>query len=189
MDVIYKITSPIGKVYIGRTNNFSERMIQHKHCALTKKYNNSLYKAIRKYGWDNMIKEVICQVDSSQAKKIEEEFIKTYNSVKKGYNDTYLGAGGDIWEGRKDTKEYMLWIEKMKKVNAGENNGMFGKNHSNSSKQLQKEKAIGRYSLDWFINRNGKEEGERLYEERRLWLKSRNLKKDSNGRFIKTISK
>jgi hypothetical protein len=28
-------------------------------------------------------------------------------------------------------------------------------------------------------------EGERLYEERRVWLKSRNLKKDENGRFLK----
>jgi hypothetical protein len=189
MDVIYKITSPIEKVYIGRTNDFNGRMYQHKHCALTKKLKNSLYKAIRKYGWDNMIKEIICEVEPSQAQKIEEEFIKMYNSVKKGYNDTYLGAGGDVWEGRRDSDEYMVWIEKMKIVNGGKNNGMFGKTHKNSSTDTMKEKAKGRFTLEWFIDRNGKEEGERLYEERREWLRNRNLKKDSNGRFIKSVSK
>jgi len=185
MDVIYKITSPINKVYIGRTNDFNHRMISHKHNAYTKKLNNSLYKAIRKYGWDNMNKQIICEVEAEKADKLEEELILAHNSVRKGYNDTYLGRGGDNWKGRRDTDEYMEWIEKMRVINLGDKNGMFGRHHSSEAKQKQKEKAKGRYSLDWFIGRNGKEEGERLYEERRVWLKSRNLKKDKDGRFIK----
>ena len=104
MDVIYKISSPKGKVYIGRTNNFDGRMAEHKCSALTKKANNSLYKAIRKYGWDNMIKEIICEVETEKAQKLEEELIKAYDSVRNGYNDTYVGGGGDIWDGRRDTK-------------------------------------------------------------------------------------
>jgi group I intron endonuclease len=183
MDLIYKITSPIGKVYIGRTNDFSGRMAQHKHNAIISKLKNSLYKAIRKYGWDNMKKEILIEVDSTQSQKIEEEFILAYDSVKRGYNDTYSGGGGDLWKGKRDTDEYMKWIDKMKIVN--QHNRMHGKFHSDEAKLKQKEKAKGRYSLDWFIDRNGKEEGERLYEERRIWLKSRNLKKDKDGRFIK----
>ena len=62
---------------------------------------------------------------------------------------------------------------------------MYGKSHSEEAKQKQREKAKGRFSLEWFIDINGKEEGTRLYEERRTWLKNRNLKKDSKGRFIK----
>jgi hypothetical protein len=61
---------------------------------------------------------------------------------------------------------------------------MYGKTHSVEAKLKQKEKAKGRYSLNWFIDRNGKEDGVRLYEERNLWLKNRNLKKDSFGKFI-----
>ncbi len=185
MDVIYKISSPKGKVYIGRTNNFNGRMIEHKHCALTKKSKNSLYKAIRKYGWDNMVKEIICEVETEQAQSLEEEFILAYDSVKKGYNDTYVGGGGDIWEGRRDTKEYMEWISHMKKISTGKNNGMYGKTHSDESRDKLKERAKGRFTLDWYKERNGDVEGERLYEERRVWLKSRNLKKDENGRFLK----
>ena len=182
-EMIYKITSPIGKVYIGRTNNFADRLVQHKHCAITKKQKNSLYKAIRKYGWDNMTKEVICEVDSNDAQRIEEEFILAYNSVRKGYNDTFSGGGGDIWKYRRDTIEYMEFIDKMKSVNSF--NRMHGKTHSDEAKQKQKEKAKGRYSLDWFKARYGDSEGEIKYEERKLWLRNRNLKKDELGRFIK----
>ena len=185
MDVIYKISSPKGKVYIGRTNNFDGRMAEHKCSALTKKAKNSLYKAIRKYGWDNMTKEILVEIEPSQAQKIEEEFILAYDSVKKGYNDTYVGGGGDIWDGRRDTKEYMEWIEKMKIINGGASNGMFGKSHKDSTMDAMKAKAKGRFTLDWYKERNGDVEGERLYEERRVWLKNRNLKKDENGRFIK----
>ena len=185
MDVIYKIQSPIGKVYIGRTSDFERRMIEHKHCAYTRKSPNTLYKAIRKYGWDNMIKEIICEIETEKAQKLEEELILAHNSVRKGYNDSYNGGGGDVWEGRRDTTEYMEWIKKMKNISSGQNNGMYGKTHSEESKQKLKEKAKGRFSLDWYIDRNGKEEGTRLYEERRVWLKSRNLKKDENGRFLK----
>lgn len=184
MDVIYKISSPNGKVYIGRTNDFDGRMYQHKHCALVKNYKNSLYKAIRKYGWDDMVKEIICEVEPNMAQKLEEELILAHNSVCGGYNDSYKGGGGDNWEGRRDTDEYMQFVEKQRQDRLGDNNGMFGKTHSDDTKQKQKEKAKGRYSLEWFKDRYG-DEGEAKYEERRMWLKNRNLKKDENGRFIK----
>lgn len=185
-EVIYKISSPSGKVYIGRTKNFNGRMAEHKCNALTKENKNSLYKAIRKYGWDNMNKEIICEVTSEQAQQMEEQFIIAYDSVKKGYNDTYNGGGGSRWEGRYDTPEYQMFVEKMKIINKGENNGMYGKTHRVDTLDKLKAKAKGRFTLDWYKERYGDEDGERLYEERRIWLKSRNLKKDENGRFIKS---
>ena len=64
---------------------------------------------------------------------------------------------------------------------------MYGKSHKKSTTEIMKQKAKGRYSLEWFKERNGEEEGLRLYEERRMWLKNRNLKKDENGRVIKVL--
>lgn len=189
MDIIYKIQSPIGKVYIGRTDDFDRRMIEHKHCAYTKKSSNSIYKAIRKYGWDNMIKEIICEVEPKKAQKLEEELILAHNSVRKGYNDTYLGYGGDNWRGRKDSNEYMEFIQKMSNLNKADKNPMYGKTHKKSTISEMKEKAKGRFSLEWYIYRNGQEEGNRLYEERRVWLKNRNLPKDENGKFLKKSEK
>jgi group I intron endonuclease len=180
---IYKLTSPSGKIYIGRTCNFEQRMIEHKAGAKKIKH-RSLYKAIRKYGWENFSKEIIADCNNEEtAQIIEEGLIKQFDSVKKGYNDTYGGNGRNIW---KDNPEL---LEKLKNTLSekfsGEKNPMYGKTHSEESKQKLKEKAKGRFSLEWYIDRNGKEEGTRLYEERRVWLKSRNLKKDENGRFIK----
>jgi group I intron endonuclease len=181
-EFIYKITSPKGKIYIGRTKDFDGRMAEHKHIALKNKSNYALYRAIRKYGWDNFQKEIICEVDKKIAAKIEEEFILAYDSVKRGYNNTYAGHGGNMFINNPELKEKLR--KTLSKKYSGSKNPMFGKSHSNNTKQLQKEKAKGRYSLNWFINRNGDIEGKRLYEERRQWLKNRNLKKDSNGRFI-----
>ena len=183
-EVIYKISSPKGKVYIGRTKNFSGRMAEHKHNALTKNAMYPIHKAIRKYGWDNMTKEIICEVEASQAQKLEEEFILAYDAVKKGYNSTYAGAGGNMF---KDNPEL---LEKLRKTLSekftGENNGMYGKTHRADTLDKLKAKAKGRFTLDWYKGRYGDSDGEKLYEERRVWLKNRNLKKDENGRFIKS---
>jgi group I intron endonuclease len=183
-DVIYKIQSPIGKVYIGRTNNFIGRMHEHKCNALTKHSKNSIHKAIRKYGWDNMIKEIICEVDSDQSQKIEEQLILAYNSVKTGYNDTYVGGGGDMWKDRKETTEYTEWIDKMTKINSGESNGMYGKTHTDETMNLMKSKAKGRFTLHWFIDRYGLDDGTTLYNDRYQQLKNRKLKTDETGRFV-----
>ena len=121
----------------------------------------------------------------STSQQLEEEFIVAYDSVRRGYNDTYVGGGGDQWKGRRDSIEYMEFVEKMTKINKGENNGMFGKTHKKSTISEMKDKSKGRFSLEWYIDRNGDSEGTRLYEERCYKLKHRNLQKDSKGRFIK----
>lgn len=184
MDVIYKITSPSNKIYIGRTDNFDRRMNEHKYGALTKKSDTSLYRAIRKYGWDSMDKKIICKVESDKSKKIEEELILAHNSVKNGYNDTYIGAGGDVWDGRRDSVEYMEFIDKMRKVNSS--NRMHGKTHSKETRNKLKEKAKGRFSLPWYIERYGNEEGKQLYNERCNKLSNRKMNRGKGGKFVKS---
>ena len=60
-------------------------------------------------------------------------------------------------------------------MNIGNKNPMHGKKHREESKQLQREKAKGRFSLEWFIERNGEEEGRKKYTERREKLKNRKI--------------
>jgi group I intron endonuclease len=207
MDIIYKLTSPSGNVYIGRTKNFNKRMQQHELRSKRDTKNTVLYNAIKKYGWDNFTKEIIAEVNSKDAPEVEFMMMIKYNSVKNGYNMTYSTNGGDVWDGRRDTQQYLDYIkllsengkkynnftngykhteENVKKMSHPlEKNPMYGKKHSDESREKLKSKAKGRFTLDWYIDRNGKEEGTKLYEERRLWLKNRNLKKDENGRFVK----
>lgn len=181
---IYKLTSPSGKIYIGQTNDFNQRMYGHKKGS--EKLNTKLYKSIRKYGWDNFSKEIIAETNTkTDANIIEESYIKKYKSNgKNGLNTLITAEGGDVWVGRYDTDEYIEFLDKMKSLNIGKKNPMFGKSHSQSAKQKQKEKAKGRYSLEWFQQRNGIEEGKRLYEDRCKWLKERNMPKGEGGRFI-----
>lgn len=181
---IYKLTSPSGKIYIGRSIDFAQRMLSHLSSA-NRGEKRPIYDAIRKYGWDRFTKEVIAEVYGDQtAYDTELFYITLYNSVEKGYNlSVETSHGGDNWKERKESQEYENFIKKMKVIN--DHSKMHGKHHSDEAKAKQKVAALGRYSLDWFVQRYGVEEGTNKYEERRLWLKSRQLKKDINGRFIK----
>lgn len=184
--VIYKLTSPSGKIYIGRTNNFKERMIQHKHCALVKQMNNSLYKAIRKYGWDNFIKEIIATAPSQDAAQLlEEVLIKQFDSVKNGYNDTYIGGGGNQFANQPE--RLTTFKKKLSQITAGDKNGMFGKQHSDEAREKQKQKAKGRFSLDWYIDRYGQEEGTQRYTQRCENLRNRKLNRNEKGVFIPSL--
>ena len=184
--IIYKLTSPTGKVYIGRTYDFSKRMIEHKHCALTKKMNNSLYKAVRKYGWENITKEIIATAPTQEnAQILEEALIKQFNSVKQGYNDTYIGSGGNVFENLPEKLEQFR--KKMSQATAGEKNGMYGKKQSDEAKEKQRQKAKGRFSLQWYIDRNGQDEGTKLYHERCENLSKRKMLRNEKGTFISSL--
>jgi|TARA_R110000744_G_scaffold33719_2_gene79095 group I intron endonuclease len=187
MDIIYKITSPSKKVYIGRTNNFNRRMIEHKHEARIGS-TFTLHKAIRKYGWENMVVDEIAKVASKESQTMEEMFILKYNSVRDGYNSTYKGCGGDMWKGRRDTVEYKEFQKAQSEASTGYKNGMHGKNHNESTKDKMKKKAAGRFSLPWYVDKYGKGEGTTKYNDRCEALSERKLKRDEYGRYIKIKS-
>ena len=93
--------------------------------------------------------------------------------------------GGDVWEGLYDSDKYKVFVKKMSNMSKGEKNGMYGKKQKPESVEKMKEKAEGRFSLEWFIDRNGITEGTKKYNERCKKLSTRKVKRDENGRFIK----
>ena len=188
MEVIYKLTSPSKRVYIGRAKDFNDRMAQHKYEATVLRKDYPLYRAIRKYGWENFKKEVIDTAPKHYIVELEKHYIIEHNAIKMGYNATISStAGGDKWERRKDTQQFQDFKDKMKIINSGENNGMYGRKHSEETKKLLKEKAAGRCSLEWFINKHGEVEGTRRYEsmmEKRRKNRYAKMKTDAQGKFI-----
>jgi group I intron endonuclease len=171
---IYLFTFPNGKYYVGRTDDFSRRLAEHK-IAAKKKKRHQLYWAIRKYGWDSIKKEIIAESNSVEdIIALEYDNIVKYDSIRNGYNMTEnTQIGGDNWEGRRDSEEYREFLDHMRIIRSGEGNGMYGKTHREDSKVLLKEKAKGRYSLPWYIERHGEEEGTKKYNERCYKLKNR----------------
>jgi hypothetical protein len=94
---IYVFTFPNGKQYIGQTTvSFEERWKHHQSASRStvgKLYDLPLYRAIRKYGWDNVIKDVICICSLEQVDQLECMYIERFKTLHpNGYN---LTTGGN----------------------------------------------------------------------------------------------
>lgn len=114
--IIYKYTSPSGKIYIGQTIRPKKRRSEHHFSSLNKP-DIVFHKAIKKYGWENfsytVLVTIICstkEVLKSTLNYFEQSFIKEYNSIiPNGYNQS-LGGIGPI--GYKHTLEERMKISK-----------------------------------------------------------------------------
>jgi len=124
--VIYKFTFPNGKIYIGQTVRvISIRIGEHKKDYCNKNdglYNTPFYKAIREYGWENLIWDVIDVAETfKELDDKERKWILFYNSCiffknSNGYNSNLGGVGNN---GHKHKQES---IDKIKVSSSGENN-------------------------------------------------------------------
>ena len=117
MAVIYKATNTItGQAYIGFDSNWPMRRYMHKSDALLCK-GHYFHNAIRKYGWDNFIWEILFEhEDDHYVLTVKEpEYILEHNTFWKngGYNLTH---GGDGIVGHKHTDEAKL---KMSRAHSG----------------------------------------------------------------------
>ena len=119
----------IEKSYIGLTKQKPQRRWRKGKAYL--KEPTKFANAIIKYGWDNFNHEIIGVVEANTEEELlqdlkewEKYYIWKYDSYKNGYNST---LGGDGTVGFK-----------------GENNPMWGKQHSNETKQKISEAKLGK---------------------------------------------
>ncbi len=138
---IYKIENMVNhKLYIGQSVDIKKRWIEHRY-ELNKgvHMNDHLQSAWNKYGEDLFDFSIIELCDEQCLNILEIEYIKCYNSCNDqyGYN---LTIGGDGVRGWIPTDE---WREKLKIANAGENNPMFGKHHSEEAKNKIRMEKMG----------------------------------------------
>lgn len=90
--IVYKATSPSGKVYIGITSEGLE-IRKNKHYRDALKFDRKFYKALRKYG-SKVIWETIDTASTwNEACNKEKLHIQKYDSFKNGYNSTLGGEG------------------------------------------------------------------------------------------------
>lgn len=99
---VYKHTTPSGKVYIGQTCQDPEKRWKTGRGYSQNEY---FWRAIQKYGWDNIEHEILeTNLTKEDANCIEKEYIALYQSNKSdfGYNQT---EGGDGHTGFSPTDE------------------------------------------------------------------------------------
>lgn len=127
--------------YIGKSINIEVRWSEHKNSAI-KGINTKLYRAIRKYGWEKFDKHIIeeCLEDELNDKEIY--WIEHLDTYKHGYNMTLGGEGVRFF---------------------GEENGMFGRHHTEESKQKMSRNHKG--TTSWLKGKHLPEEAKRKISE------------------------
>ena len=102
MYCVYRHTTPSGKVYIGITKQEQKTRWQNGRGYIT---NIVFYRAIKKYGWDNIDHEILLEgLTEEDAKEAEVYLIAKHNATDRryGYNIT---KGGDHGASRPRTEE------------------------------------------------------------------------------------
>jgi group I intron endonuclease len=152
-------------------------MVEHRSM-LRKGVHSSPYlqHSWNQYGEEAFVFRVLEQVpETEHLLQIEQQWLDDVKPFPwenpKGYNISPDAIGGYTW-GPKHPR-YNEIVEKMKKINSGENNGMWGKEHTEETLQLMKDRAEGRYTLEWFIERYGEEKGKQRYKSRCKRLSNR----------------
>lgn len=156
MYVVYKHTTPSGKVYIGITKQKPERRWQNGNGY---KDNEHFYRAILKYGWGNIKHEIVCTgLNKWQACRVEQSLIKYFDSTNpdKGYNNSIGGecpANGihmsyetrqRMSEAHKNQSEETR--RKNSEANSGANHWHYGQHWSDEVKKKMSEAHKGHIS-------------------------------------------
>ena len=161
MGFIYCITSPSNKKYIGQTKRlYSKRWKEHNKC--TGK-SILLENAINKYGSNDMIYEVLCEVNDELLNEYEIKFIDIYNTLDPyGYNLRSGGTGGNHTPSS---------IEKMRLAKTGKNNPNYGIPKSDETKaKISEMKSVEKHHFY----------GKQLTIEHRLKLAKSHRKTEDN---------
>src|SRR5690349_538944 len=169
MTGIYKITSPTGKVYIGKTKRFSARLSTYRNL-VKQSIGRALFSSLIKYGFHSheiqLINHLPADISSNDLNNQERAYILFYREA--GFNLLNLTNGGDGSEGYRHTDAAKKIIsEKRKGLFTGEDNpnygkGCFGSKNGAFGKDRMKfirlaakanEKPVYQYSVDGTLMR------------------------------------
>ena len=104
---IYKITSPIGKIYIGQSIHIEKRIAGYKR--LSCKGQSLLYESLIKFGVQNHSFKIICECEISELNLKEIYYINLYSAIgKNGLNLKTVKIKKDILIEKDEIKYFDL---------------------------------------------------------------------------------
>lgn len=122
------------KIYVGQTNNLTQRKCSHKCCAFTQKKEVHLYRALRRYGLENFTITEWEKVEDNDIDDTEIFWIGFFRSWDRdfGYNHEFGGR-----KNKKMSEETKRKISfKQIEYHKTHVNGFYGKSHSDETKKL-----------------------------------------------------
>lgn len=143
MGIIYKITSPTGRFYIGQTKCKRTRFAMYRFEIKRGRQKTILFRSLNKYGWDAHITEIIEEVDND---KLLEREVYWISELKSYWQDNPLGmnmtrggeAGCGSWMHKTELRKW--FSEKY----SGSGGPFYGKGHTEEAKKVIAEKASKR---------------------------------------------
>jgi len=159
---VYRLDDPItNEFYIGsRSCNYNPENDNYMGSYQTWKPTNKsrLKKTILKSNFEN--REIAIGYETKLIKEnINDELNRNYHIPAESFHTS----------GTNLSKKHRKKISNTridKKIAKGKNNGMHGKHHTLKAINLQKQKATGRYTIEWFITKYGNERGIYLYNKK-----------------------
>lgn len=82
--IIYKITNPKGKIYVGCTIDFKRRLSEYRRLSMNGQV--KLYNSLVKYGFDNHVFETIEECSDDILHEREIYWIKYFKCIEEGLN-------------------------------------------------------------------------------------------------------
>jgi len=141
---VYKITSPIGLVYIGSTNNIHRRVIEHKY--RSKLSELPLYKSYREYGVNNHIVDIIHDLPLDIDKSIMDTYELFYYNKYKECGIGMLNCRDAGVRGKLHSEHKNKIRNSLKGKHCGNENPRFGVKHTDEVKYLISQSKIGKPS-------------------------------------------
>ena len=131
---IYRIISPIGKIYIGQSVNCQDRFRKYKkeNC----KEQVYLFRSLKKYGWINHKCEIIHECSREQLNELEKYYVDLFQTFNTEYGMNLRDGGGSKGEMSNESKN------KLSQRCKG-NNYAKGLKHSEETKQKISTSLIG----------------------------------------------
>lgn len=169
---VYKHTAPNGKVYIGVTSRPPKQRWGNNGSGYK---DQMFYRAIVKYGWDNIEHDVLCyDLTKDEAEEMEKRLIFEYNSSNKehGYN---LDMGGSLGKKMSD--------ESKRKMSVAAKNRISTRKGAVLSEETKKKISEHRKGIpSWNSGKHGifsKESLEKMSKNARRYYKGKHLPEET----------
>lgn len=172
--LIYKITNPIGEIYIGQSVIYKRRLNNYKSYRC--KSQPKIYKSLIEYGFKNHKFEIIDDnININHLDTIETYNIWLYNSYKRGLNCT---PTAQVFRGKRHTQESKL------KISNGNKGKLKGRIFSEETKKLMSETRKERLKSGKMIHQRL---GKKLSEESKLKMSINKIGKKQTPEHIEKV--